>query len=351
MKLRIDTRLPLKLFRTVPFIYSGPDFKSFPCGVISDIVSYRGRQVERFYPITVSSVEDDHVSDRLFCLSFFYVDSHGELVLFLTHPCWISSTSESSFLIDFLLTNVEEFTRSLNCKFIKVEFHDEVTSKVAFPTSTSHFSYDLGKIHIQRDDLSIMRRHEFEEETAILCYEQKISDSEKLLTGNFHPPSKDYTVTPINSIRFQQIKEKKNLFPIKSYTISNETPFVVSENLPFLPNTALLAHHENDVVGFIRWFPNLLELLQTHSTPTPLLFSYVLKTHPFHHGKIFEWNLKTEDTELFAILLLHALQAMKRQGLRVCQIGNVRDKDSFVKNFLEQYGFQKVHKMKVLRRQ
>ncbi|MBS7643771.1 hypothetical protein KEJ26_04290 [Candidatus Bathyarchaeota archaeon] len=343
--------MPLELFRTTPFIYSGPDFKFLPCGVISDVMSYRGRQFERFYPMTVSSVEDNHVSDRLFCLGFFYIDSDGGLVLFLTHPCWISSAFESSFLIDFLLTNVEEFTRSLNCRFIEVEFHDELTSKVAFPTSLSHFSYDLGKIRIQEDDLSIMRRHGFEEETALFCYERKISDSEELLTENFHLPSKDYTVTSINQTEFRQIKEKKNPLPIKSYAISDGRPFVISENLPFLPNTAFFAHHESDVVGFVRWFPNLLELLQTGSTPTPLLFPHVLKTYPFHYGKIFEWSLKTEDSELFAILLLHVLKAMKRQGLGICQIGNVQDEDSFVKKFLEQYGFQKVHEVKILRRQ
>lgn len=351
LKLRLDTRLPLKLFRATPFIYSGPDFKSLPCGVISDVLSYRGRQFERFYPMTVSSIENNHESDRLFCLGFFYVDSNRELALFLTHPCWLSSTSESSFLIDFLLTNVEELARSVDGRFIEAEFHDEVISKIAFPTSLSHFSYDLDKIRIQRDELSIMTRRGFKEETATLCYEQKIFDPEKLLAENFHSFSEDYAVTPINSTRFQQIKEKKKMLPIRSFTLSNEIPFIASENLPVLPNTVFIAHNENDIVGSMQWFPDLLELLQTDSTPTPLLFPYVLKTHPFKRGKILEWNLESENTELFAILLLHVLQAMKRRGLDVCQIANVCDGHSFIKNFLEQYGFRKVHKMKVLRRE
>jgi len=350
LKLRLDTRLPLKLFKATPFIYSGPDFKSLPCGVISDVVSHRGRQFERFLPITVSSIENNHVTDRLFCFSFFYVNSNGELVLFLTHPCWLSDISEKSFLIDFLLANVEEIARSIDSRFIEVEFHDKVISKIAFPTSLSHLSYDLDKIHIQRDELSILTRHGFEEETAILCYEQKIFDTEKLLREKFHSLSKDYIVTSTNSTRLQQIKEKKKMLPIRSYTLSNEMPFIASENLPVLPNTVFIAHNENDIVGFIRWFPNLLELLQTDSTPTPLLFPYVLKIHPFKHGKIFEWSLKTENTELFAALLLHILQAMKRQGLDICQITNVCDKHSFIKNFLEHYGFQKIHRMKVLRK-
>ena len=350
LKLRLDTRLPLKLFRAAPFIYSGPDFKSLPCGVISDVVSYRERQFERFYPITISSIENNHVSDRLFCFSFFYVNSDRELVLFLTHPCWLSSTSQDSFLIDFLLTNVEEIARSIGSRFIEVEIHDEVISKIAFPTSLSHFSYDLGKMYVQRNGFSIMTRRGFKEEAAILCYEQKIFDAEKLLAENFHSLSEDYIVTATNQTRFQQIKEKKKMLLIKSYILSNETPFVASENLPVLPNTAFIARHENDIVGFIHWFPNLLELLQTDSTPTPLLFPHVLKTRPFKYGKIFEWSLETENTELFAILLLHVLQTMKRQRLDICQIANVCDKHPFIKNFLEQYGFQKVHRMKVLRR-
>lgn len=350
---KIESRLPLALFRKAPFIYSGPDFVSFPLGMISNIIDYRGRRLQRFYPLTVSKVLQDNILvDQMFCFSFFYVNDENDLILFLTHPYWFNRSSiQESF--DFFLTKVEELAKSTNSEVIEVEFHDKISSLIAFPTSLSHFSYDLSRAQIQRDDLSLFQQNGFREEGTILCYEQNINEAEKKAKRE-RRKCNNYAVNGINQEKFITIEKKLFKFPMKAYNLSSKDLIMTQRLASFFSDTISVVYKRSKwftrgaLDGFLQWSPNLMEPFKNYSSPVPFLFYYIFNHYPFKCGKIFNWALRIEDTRLFTCLLSHTLRSMKQKGLKKCQITNVDNEQTFMKNMLELYGFVKIHSIKLL---
>jgi len=356
LKIKIDTRLPLALFKENPLIYTGSDFRAFPKGFLLQKGLLQRGLFQRLYPITVSKViRNNLLVDQMFCFSFFYVTDRGSLVLFLTHPYWLDR-SDSGAVLNFFLKSVEELASSTNSKFIEVEFHNKITSAIAFPTSLSNFSYDLSKIPIQRNDLSLLRHHGFLEEKTILCYEQNVPEIEKKINKNY--VNNDFTIKRVDPSKFMMLKKKASNFPIKSYALSSRDPAFTHIGTAFFSDTIYFAYRRSrwfplrmgDLAGFLRLSTNFLEFSKEYHSPVPLLFHYLFKKYHFKYGKILDWALRVEDVELFRSLLSHLLYSMKQKGLEKCQIGYVSNEQTFVRKLLEEYGFRKIHTMKLLRK-
>ena len=173
---RIDLRLPVNVLRETPFAYVGPDFRSLPLGVFSDIVTHRGRQRQRLYPFTVSKAEGDRASaDLLFCFIFFYINDEDELVVFLTHPINLGGFEDSRAL-EALLAEVEKLAEFLGSHLVEIEIHGQVAGHVAFPTSLSFYSYDLKRASAL-SDAALFKRRGFHEEAEVICFDQSIMSS------------------------------------------------------------------------------------------------------------------------------------------------------------------------------
>ena len=266
LKIKIDTRLPLALFKETPLIYTGSDFRAFPKGFLLQKGLLQRGLFQRLYPLTVSKVIRNNVLvDQMFCFSFFYVTDRGNLVLFLTHPYWLDR-SDSGTVLNFFLKSVEELASSMNSKFIEVEFHNKITSAIAFPTSLSNFSYDLSKMLIQRDDFSLFRHHGFLEEKTILCYEQNVHEIEKKINEK-HYANNNYTIKSVDPSKFMMLKKKASNFPLKSYALSSRDPAFTHTGTAFFSDTIYFAYRRSrwfplrigDLAGFLRLSPNLLE--------------------------------------------------------------------------------------------
>ena len=346
MSKKIDTRLPLMVFKKVPFIFLGPDSRFFVYGILPDLMNYSGMLFERFYPLTViQMINNKKIVDHLFCFSFFYLKNNGQLSMFLTHPLWLSHDPENEFL-EFLLETVERFVLYTKASTIEVEFHDKISTDVSFPTSLSYFSYDVSKDfskYRREEDLNVFRQHEFNEEITLNCYEQEIQNLEKKIEKN-----SDYTVMNVDLRKFRKIKEDENKFLMKAYTPSEKGPFITNGETPFLSENISVAYKENHPVGFLRWLPSDWGIVQQH--PTPTLFPDLLKTFKFSIGKIFDWAFKSNDEKLLEALFLHVLQQMKQRRLENCQITSVSDEHTFMKSFLEKYDFKNIHMFKILKK-
>ena len=94
---QVDLRFPIKVYKEDPFVYTGPDFRSLPMGLISDTLNHEGRQYQRFYPFTVTrSTVGGAVEDVLFCFMFAYINDDDERGIYLTRPIPLSRSMPSS---------------------------------------------------------------------------------------------------------------------------------------------------------------------------------------------------------------------------------------------------------------
>ncbi len=351
LKFRIEGRLPLALFRNVPFIYAGPDLMSFPLGMISSVMDYDGRSFQRFHPMTVSKViGESSLMDQMFCFSFFYIDDEGELALFLTYPYWFDRL-DSEMCLNFFLKEIEKLAKSHHCKRIKLEFHDVINSVVSFPNSLSDFSFDLIEMETNKQDMHRFQQNGFMEKNIVLCYEQSVQETKEKMKEAYLG-CKDYTIISIDQSEFMNLKTNTN-FEVKSYSLSNRDLVIFQRFIPSFKDAIFIAHNRSKLSGastfdgFLRWSPNLLEMAKKHRSPVPYLFPSILKDK-FKYGKIFSWALREENAELFLCLLSRVINSMIQKGLENCQIAFVDGEQNFMKNILERYGFTIIHTMKIL---
>jgi hypothetical protein len=350
---KADTRLPLELLEKSPFIYTGPNLGSFLFGAIHGAINHQGRLLTRAYPLTVYEVTSSNkIIDRIFSLCLFYVNDNDELVLFLTHPCWLNRSDDTS-LINFLLSKTDELAKYGRCKYVEMEFH-EVASYAAFPTSLTHFSYDLRKIPVEENDLSLLQSHGFQEETNIHCYEQSINEIEKRAKED-HSTSSPFQIKSLAPSELNMLNAKTENYPAKAYTLSRTDPFInffnpLSRDIVSTAYTRTRWFRRGELVGYFRWTPNLFEPSLEYKLPVPLLFKYVYENYAFTYGKIVDWSISRDDQNIYRSLLFHVSQAMKEKGLERLQIGNVTDSQSGMKAFLLQSDFRKVHTIKLLRK-
>lgn len=350
--LKIESRIPVALFKEAPFIYTGPDFMSFPLGMISNIIYNKNRNIQRFFPITISKLQGKVLVDQMFCFGFFYINDEDDLVFYLTHPFWFERTNMQEIL-NFFIMKIKEFVKKKNCNQIQIEIHDNFTSSIAYPTSLSHLSYYLNEDKFQTDDLKVFQRYGFKEINSLFCYEQNIEEIEKNLKEKFGH-AKKYKVKTIFQSDFIKISSKINTFPLKAYSLSSKDLIVFHKLIPPFKDSIFILYKQNEnslnlsIDGFVQWVPNLFELFSKCRSPIPYLYYYDFKDFPFKCGKIINWALNEEKDELFIALIYHSINLLKKKGIKKCQIAFIHNEQDFMKRNFNSYGFNKVHTIKLL---
>lgn len=356
-ELMADLRLPIALLRKAPFVYVGPDFRSLPLGLLSDIVDHHGRQIQRLNPLTVSMAKGGRVStDLLFCFTFFYINDDDERVVFLTQPIWLTDYRNSEAL-EALLIEVERLAEFLESGFIEIEIHEDIKGLVAFPTSLSFLSYNLEHTKISKLDSDLLKRHDFRDEVEILCFDQAIKDFQHRLDEKGDSQDK-YAITPVSPLEFLMIKERARMSKAKSYELTQSDGAFKPTNIPFFEGVAYAIRERSrwpfrkaSEKGYLRWTPNIMEPFKERTTPFPLLFYHALEEHVYNYGKIIDWGLSSEDGSLLTSLLSEAAETMKMRGISRFQFAHVDRSQKFIKNLLEEFGFKPIHKIKLLRKE
>jgi len=117
----------------------------------------------------------------------------------------------------------------------------------------------------------------------------------------------------------------------------------------------LFAEKNQDVVGFIHWWPNLYPI--TNCGPGSLFPERSMVKRllsKIKEGKIFKIVVKKEfkdDKEIERKLIFEALSIMKNKfKLKTCQIGNVNKEDEELCLFIQSIGGKKVHELWLMRK-
>lgn len=353
---KTDLRLPIAVLRKAPFVYVGPDFRSLPLGILSDIVEHRGRKMQRLNPFTVSRALEDGPDDVLFSFIFFYVNDDDERVVYLTHPIYLADSDESEAL-EALLFEVERLAKFLDSGIIQIEVHDQISGPIAFPTSPSFVSYDLDCANILKPDAAVLRRHNFEEELEVVCLDQSLHEFE-IREGEAKEKPEKYIITSASPPEFMTFRERARNFQVKSYELTHSDGAFKPTNLPFFEDVAYTVHKRSrwsfkkgSDEGYLRWTPNIMEPFLKIRNPFPLLFYESLEEHAYKYGKVFDWGLRRKDRELFISLLSHAVGSMKQRGIERFQFSNVDSEDKFIISSLEESGFEATHRIKLLRKE
>ena len=347
----VESRIPIKLFTKAPFIYTGPDFLSFSLGMISDIIDYNGKKIQRFYPITVSKVNGEGIYDQMFCFGFFYIDNEDELALYLTHPYWFDrSYIEECFLL--FLEKVVELAKLNKCKYIQLEIHDFISPPIAFPSSLSELSYDLEKIQINKQDILLYQKHGFLEEESLFCYENR-SQNIKNIKKEDHA-SKDLKIRRINLNDFMKISRKVTDFSIRTYSLSNKDLLTTQRFIPHFSDTIFVTYNESfkrdNINGFISWSPNFIELYKRFHSPIPYMFFPEQRNYSFEYGKIFNFAIIKENIQLFPSILCNIFQNMTEYKIDKCQIGYISNEQKLLKKTIENNGYNIIHIIKILKK-
>jgi hypothetical protein len=171
---QVDIRFPIKVYKEDPFVYTGPDFRSLPMGLISDTLNQGGRQYQRFYPFTVTrSTDGGAVEDVLFCFMFAYINDDDERSIYLTRSVPLSSSNDAAAL-DALINEAKRLATYLGSSTVEIEVNAEVNRYDAFPTSPSFFSYSKKEKSTFNPD--VYYRLGFKETSCLTSLETRIED-------------------------------------------------------------------------------------------------------------------------------------------------------------------------------
>ncbi len=353
-KFKVELRLPIETLRKAPFVYVGPDFRSLPLGILSDIVEHRGRKIQRLNPFTVvKSGDDGGQTDVLFCFTFFYINDLDERVVYLTNPIQLVGSGETGAL-EALFAEAERLAKFLESHLIEIELHDRVSGSVAFPSSLSFLSYNLESDALSKPEEAHLKRWGFREEAQIICFEQDVDEFERI-ANEIGTKQEKFIAKSLSPIEFVTLKAKSRNFLIRSYELTQSDGAFKPTNLPFFEDTAYSVRTRHKLIfgkgsgeGYLRWIPNIIEPFVYGRTPLPLLFYHALEEHAYGYGKIIDWGLSAEDEGLLASLITRAVESMRQRGIKKCQFANVNGNQRFVNSFVEEHGFKIVHKMRLL---
>jgi hypothetical protein len=345
----VEARFPSKVYTKAPFIYSGPDFKAFSLGFLSDFLTHEQKDYQRLYPLTVSESNGNRNRDLIFSFLHLYLNNGNEKVANLSHPIEINESEEGRALDRLFIEagNIAEFYGS---NLIELETHDWSDSDVFFPSSTSFLhlmknSPSLSKI--SKQDLENMGFHC---ENTLLSY----AHNNAILgeqADTFIDTQIEKTLSPN---KYHELKTAK--FDFRSYELEKKDELFKSINLPFFEKTN---HTLNRTVGWItkrektegmlRWMPNLFEPCLEKNSPYPLLFIDSLEKYQYKGGKIFDWCFN-EDPLILRRLILTASKYMNQKGIEKIQFSNVEKDNENVKMLLKDLGFEENHKTIIFRK-
>lgn len=347
---KVHFLLPARLYNLSPFVYVGPDFRSLPLGIVSDIFTHKGKQLQRLYPLTVSQFRPDgSQTDLLFCFTFCYINDDDKRVIFLTPPIKLKETGTSEAL-EMLLAEVEKLATFIQSSTIEIEQHEQLNGSISFPTSLSFLSYVMNNMKYHNLDLRILEKFGYRKKEEVSFFECEISD--------YSPDAKDtsdkYDMKNTSPKEFMEYKERSRIFSAKSFSLSQTDDALKTRVTPYFEDTvhtarkrSWLRFQKDSAEGYMMWTPDLLEI----ETPFPFLFLHSLEEMVFTRGSIFEWRLRNRDEILFNSLLSYTVCEMKKKGIQTVQFAYVGTGEDFVKDCLLDHGFKENHRLSLLRKE
>lgn len=350
---QVDLRFPIKVYTEDPFVYTGPDFRSLPMGLISDTLNHGGRRYQRFYPFTVTrSAVGGAVEDALFCFMFVYINDDDERSIYLTRPIPLSSSSDAKAL-DALITEARRLATYLGSSTVEIEVNTEVSRYDAFPTSPSFLSYSKeGKSTFNPDVYSGLG---FKEAAYLISLETRIEDLYPLVKDKKIDSNK-YDMFTESPIEYKGIKNYARNFPLRSYELTHNDEALGLYSLPFFEESCHTVRKQTGIIlkqrspkAYFRWIPDIFEPSLEYRSPTPLLFYQELEKHRYHIGKIYDWAFSERDRNLMYLLLFQAVRYMRDKGIERIQFSNIPKENKFVLDLLETLGFESVSRTLILR--
>lgn len=346
----MELRLPIKVLRRAPFIYVGADSRFLILGALSDLVTFRGLNLQRAYPLLVSKRSPGGLkAGRLFSLAFLYVDDNGGWRLHLTHPVLLGDEEGA---LEILLSRAYHLASSLGCTSMDIEVH-KASGSVSFPSSLSPLFYDLNKATLVELEPAFFLKRGFRVAEEIKCLNAEIDDFEEGL--NIEKGSNEH-ISHASPSEFRDIERKCKAFSIRSYALSMaDATFNPGENIPFYEGAAYImwgrrwGSRERRVDGFLRWSPNLFEALERVRTPHLLFFQHPMRWM-YRTGKVFEWGFRTREKRIILHLLSAATEAMRSRGIETVELGYMDSGQGFLERVLGEHSFKVVHRITLLRR-
>lgn len=356
MKIQLDIRLPLSLFRKVQFLFTAPNYKYFPMGTPIDYLTFKNENISAFLPCTLYHKKGNTITDLLFSFSFPFIDEDEHLAIYLTHPIWLEKSDFSTVhtLLDELSTCFNK-TGEVGEMALYLELQRMLPSSSlpAYPTSLTHFSYDVTELFkntLLSYDFAQFREAGLKEYRRLVCYECEI----ETLLNNLHLKSKQQQYKILEDFPGRNLtillRDPTSSMIMQNYSITNSLAFISNQNATDIVDQGIASFQDEQLIGFFQWTPNLFEL-PVNALPTPFLYPNLLKVHPFTTGKIFRFGVKTEDDDLFKELLHKTLLQMREKGLTNCQIGYIDEQNEFLTSLLNQIGFTAIHSLQILKKE
>ncbi len=355
MTIQLDVRLPLSLFRKVPFLFTALNYKSFPMGTPFDYLTFMNENIPVFLPLTLYHKEGNSITDLLFVFSFPFIDADGRLAIYLTHPVWLEKSDFS--IIHTMLDELNNYFSEIG----EVTLHLELqvilpsTSSPSYPTSLTHFSYDAKKLsdftfplkeyHTQLQEAG------FKEFSRLLCYECEI----ETLLKKLHVSDQMLPYEILKEIKGKNLSiSVEDVTPsdmiVKNYSFADQLSFISPQYTFEVGDYNIISFYGKEFVGFLQWTPNLFELPKI-TLPIPFLYPDLIQTHQFTTGKIFRFGLKIEDIDLFKGLLHKTVLTMSEKGVNTCQIGYIDEQNDFLTSLLDRVGFNVIHSLQILQKE
>ena len=350
---QVDLRFPIKVYKEDPFVYTGPDFRSLPMGLISDTLNHEGRQYQRFYPFTVTrSTVGGAVEDVLFCFMFAYINDDDERGIYLTRPIPLSSSSDATAL-DALIKEAKRLATYLGSSTVEIEVNAEVSRYDAFPTSPSFLSYSKeGKSTFNSDFYGGLG---FKEAACLISLETRIEDLYPILKDKKIDSSR-YDLFTESPTEYKEIKNYARNFPLRSYELTHNDEALGLYSLPFFEDSCHTVRKQTGIIlkkrspkAYFRWIPDIFESALENKSPTPLLFYQELEKHRYKIGKIYDWAFSERDQNLMYLLLFQAIRYMKDKGIERIQFSNVPKANKYILELLEALGFESVSRTLIFR--
>jgi len=167
-----------------------------------------------------------------------------------------------------------------------------------------------------------------------------------------------YVVAPVSPTEYVNARERARGFRIRSHELTRSDSAFEPAKLPFFEHSAYTARRRSRwplrrglEEGYLRWTPNIMESFEEIQTPYPLLFPNALEEHAYSAGNVFDWGLSGDDRALFTSLLSEAARSMELRGIERFQLSRVDAEQAFVRNLLGEYGFETIHKIRLLRKE
>lgn len=350
---QVDLRFPIKVYNEDPFVYTGPDFRSLPMGLISDTLNHGGRQYQRLYPFTVTrSNVGGVVEDVLFSFMFTYINDDDERSIYLTRLIPLSSSSGATAL-DALIKEARLLAKYLGSSTVEIEVNAETSRYDAFPTSPSFLSYSKeGKSTFNPDVYGGLG---FKEASCLLSLEARIEDLYPLVKEK-EVDSNKYDVFTESPTEYKGIKNYARNFPLRSYELTQNDEALGLYSLPFFEESCHTVRKQTGIIlkqrspkAYFRWIPDIFESSLEHRSPIPLLFYQELEKHRYRIGKIYDWAFSEKDRNLMYLLLFQAIRYMRDKGIERIQFSNIPKENKFVLDLLETLGFESVSRTLILR--